>query len=121
MSQSPAGTSKRALARIQRLCCLGVGSEMLVPDLMREVMAFIQHRAEASFFRTKTRSKEQMPIHHVLNGILAELYLKEFYSTPPRERVAPATFRVRRPGPFRAPVLCGSSSSCVSIAVHFSQ
>jgi hypothetical protein len=34
-------TCKQTLARIQRLCCLGIGGEMLMPDLMREVIALI--------------------------------------------------------------------------------
>jgi hypothetical protein len=42
--RSRADTSKRALARIQRLCCLGIGGEMLMPDLMREVMGLVPSR-----------------------------------------------------------------------------
>jgi DNA-binding CsgD family transcriptional regulator len=79
VSQSPAGTSKRALARIQRLCCLGVGSEMLVPDLMREVMAFIPSRG-GLFFWVGPKPEFKNAYTTFSTGIL-ELYLKEFYST----------------------------------------
>jgi hypothetical protein len=37
MPPSLTGTSKRTLARIQRLCCLGVNSEVLVPELIQEL------------------------------------------------------------------------------------
>jgi hypothetical protein len=36
--------NKRALGRIQRLCCLGIGSEMLMPDLMLEVTRLVPFR-----------------------------------------------------------------------------
>ena len=79
LPRSRAATSKRALARIQRLCCLGIGSEMLMPDLMREVMRLVPSRhgqfcwaganAEiANFYGTFPRS-------------VMELFLKEFYRT----------------------------------------
>ncbi len=44
MPRSRSETNKEGLARIQRLCCLGMGSEMLMPDLVREVMALIPSR-----------------------------------------------------------------------------
>jgi hypothetical protein len=34
----PAG---RSLSRIQRLCCLGLGGQLLMPELMREVRRLI--------------------------------------------------------------------------------
>jgi hypothetical protein len=62
MPRSPTRTCKQTLARIQRLCCLGIGSEMLMPDLMREVMWLVpsQHgqfcwagsNAEIAFIHT---------------------------------------------------------------------
>ena len=36
MPRSRAAVTKQALGRIQRLCCLGAGSEAIVPDLLRE-------------------------------------------------------------------------------------
>jgi hypothetical protein len=44
MPRSHAENSKRAAARIQRLCCLGVGCEMLMPDLMEEITTFVPAR-----------------------------------------------------------------------------
>lgn len=41
MPRSRPPSAKRALGRIQRLCCLGVGGEMVMPDLIREVMALV--------------------------------------------------------------------------------
>src|SRR4051794_10156353 len=37
-------TGKQILARIQRLCCLGIGGEMLMPELIREVTGLIPSR-----------------------------------------------------------------------------
>ncbi|MBV8869402.1 MAG: hypothetical protein JOY65_08305, partial [Acetobacteraceae bacterium] len=44
MPRSRAGPSKQALARIQRLCCLGVGGEALMPELVREVAWLVPSR-----------------------------------------------------------------------------
>ena len=38
MLRSDAGASKQALAGIQRLCCVGIGGDLLMPDLMRSLI-----------------------------------------------------------------------------------
>ncbi len=102
LPRSRAATSKRALARIQRLCCLGIGSEMLMPDLMREVMRLVPSRhgqfcwaganAEiANFYGTFPRS-------------VMELFLKEFYRTR-LETDFIGTFSNHRLWPMSTPVL----------------
>src|ERR1700756_1758771 len=76
MPRSRSETSKRALARIQRLCCLGVGSEMLMPDLIRQLNELIP--LGGGFFlwmnatRQKTNSYGMGPIP------TSTLYHKEF-------------------------------------------
>jgi hypothetical protein len=90
--------SKRGLARIQRLCCLGVGSEMLMPDLIREVNELIPLRG--GFFLwmgpdlERTNSCGMCPIP------TAALYHKEFHLTP-RETdvVAPVKELMMVPSP----------------------
>jgi DNA-binding CsgD family transcriptional regulator len=78
--QSCSKENKRVLACIQRLCCLGVGSEMLMPDLIRQVNELIPVRG--GFFlwmgpnREKTNSYSMGPIP------TAALYHKEFHLTP---------------------------------------
>ena len=70
-------TNKRVLARIQRLCCLGMGSEMLMPDLMREVDRLVPSR-NGSFFwigsnREIANAYTQLPLS------ILQLYFTEFY------------------------------------------
>jgi DNA-binding CsgD family transcriptional regulator len=103
MSRSHAESRKRALARIQRLCCLGVGSEMIMPDLMREVtgLCATQHGvfcwtgpngATSDYYATFATASE------------LEFYFKEFHS---RKR-EPDLFKQMSPGrgwPVPKPVL----------------
>jgi hypothetical protein len=49
MPRPGAKRREQALARIQRLCCLGLGGEMLMPDLIQEVMELIPSH-QAVFF-----------------------------------------------------------------------
>ena len=51
MSRSTAETDKRALARIQRLCCLGAGGEMLMPDLIQEMGGLVPSQLRVFFSR----------------------------------------------------------------------
>ena len=115
MPRSPAGTSKQALSRIQRLCCLGVGSEMLMPDLMREVMAFIPSRG-GLFFWVGPKPEAENTYATFSTGILAR-YLKEFYSTRQESELLRPLFRFATWPVSRVPS-CGSSSSCASISAH---
>lgn len=78
MPGSKAAPSKRTMARIQRLCCLGVGSEMLMPDLIKEVTAFIPSRG-GLFFWVGPRPQVENTYATFSTGIL-DLYLKEFCS-----------------------------------------
>ena len=54
MPRSYTRTCKQTLARIQRLCCLGIGSEMLMPDLVREVTELIPSQGGMFLDRAET-------------------------------------------------------------------
>jgi hypothetical protein len=101
LPRSRAETSKRALARIQRLCCLGIGSEMLVPDLIREVTELIPSKGGLFFWvgeDLKIRngySQYPLPIR--------DLYFSEFYMTR-RESDLILTFRELMTLPRSSPV-----------------
>ena len=79
MPRSDTGASKRVLARIQRLCCLGIGGEMLVPHLMREVRSLVPSRhgvfywAGSNFEITNT--------YHTLPPAIMKLFFEEFFMT----------------------------------------
>ena len=80
MPGSRSETSKRVLARIQRLCCLGVGSEMLMPDLIREVNELI--RLRGGFFLWMNTNRERTNSYSMGPIPTAALYHKEFHLTP---------------------------------------
>jgi DNA-binding CsgD family transcriptional regulator len=86
LPRSRAETSKRALARIQRLCCLGIGSKMLMPDLMGEVTALIA--SQHGLFYWTGPNFEIINAYNTFPASLLELYFKEFYMTG-REAVRP--------------------------------
>ena len=71
--------SKQALARIQRLCCLGIGSEMLMPHLMREVTKLVPSRG--GLFYWLGPDFEFTNCYTTYSPSLAELYFKEFNAT----------------------------------------
>ena len=72
--------SKRVLARIQRLCCLGVGSEMLMPDLIRQVNELIPLRG--GFFLWMNANRERTNSYGMGPIPTAALYHNEFHLTP---------------------------------------
>jgi hypothetical protein len=41
MPTSSLTSAKRAIARIQRLCCLGVGGQAIMPALFRELQSLV--------------------------------------------------------------------------------
>jgi hypothetical protein len=75
----PSEISKRALARIQRLCCLGIGSEMLMPHLIREVTKLIPSRG--GLFYWIGPDFDFTNCYTTYSSTLAELYFMEFYAT----------------------------------------
>jgi DNA-binding CsgD family transcriptional regulator len=72
--------SKRILASIQRLCCLGVGSEMIMPDLIRKINELIPLRG--GFFLWMNANRERTNSCGLGPIPTAALYHKEFYLTP---------------------------------------
>ena len=68
---------KKALARLQRLCSLGIGSEMLVPDLMREIAGPVPFRH--GIFYWVERNSEISNTYTTLPSDFMDLFYKEFY------------------------------------------
>lgn len=77
MPQPKAAT--QALARIQRLCCLGFGSEMLMPDLIREVAGLIP--SQGGVFWWLGSNLEIKNVYSSLPDWINGLWLKEFQGT----------------------------------------
>jgi DNA-binding CsgD family transcriptional regulator len=102
VSRSRADTSKRALARIQRLCCLGIGGEMLMPDLMREVMGLVPSRH--GVFHWAGPNGEIVNSYSTLPPSVPQLYFKEFHRTR-RETDFVSTFGEHRHWPIPTSVL----------------
>jgi DNA-binding CsgD family transcriptional regulator len=73
------GTRKSALARIQRLCCLGIGSEMLVPDLIRDLAALIPF-GHAIFYWVGP-DFEISNTYTTLPSVFMDLFFNEFFMT----------------------------------------
>jgi DNA-binding CsgD family transcriptional regulator len=73
-------TSKQALARIQRMCCLGIGGEMLMPDLMRAITELIPSR-QGLFFWVGP-NLEVTNSYNTFSASLLDFYFKEFHNTP---------------------------------------
>ena len=78
MSRADFVVSKRALGRIQRLCCLGLGGESIVPDLLREVRGLIP--ARTGMFRWANSNLELSHIYTENMVHISEIYLKEFHN-----------------------------------------
>ena len=103
MPRPRAESRKRALARIQRLCCLGVGSETIMPDLLREVttlcaapdavFCWIGSKGETSNFHATFAAASEL-----------EFYFKEFHSLK-RERDLFKQTNLARNWPRSTPVL----------------
>jgi DNA-binding CsgD family transcriptional regulator len=78
--QPSVGMSKQALARVQRLCCLGIGGEMVMPDLLRQVSEFIPLRG--GFFLWMNSNQEITKCCGMGPIPTAALYHQEFHLTP---------------------------------------
>jgi DNA-binding CsgD family transcriptional regulator len=79
MPRSDAGASKRALARVQRLCCLGIGGEKLVPDLLREVRDLIASRN--GIFYWVSPNFEITNTYSTFPPAIIRLFFEEFFMT----------------------------------------
>jgi DNA-binding CsgD family transcriptional regulator len=77
MSMSP--QNKRALARIQRLCCLGIGGEMLMPDLIREVTGVVPSRHKVFYWLGP--NLENTNTYATIPAAIMNLFFKEYYMT----------------------------------------
>jgi hypothetical protein len=99
LPRSRAETSKRTLARIQRLCCLGIGGEMLMPHLMREVTKLVPSRGGLFYWVGPDFGFTNC--YTTYSSSLAELYFKEFCAT----RAERSLLRPLRQWPMSNPVV----------------
>jgi DNA-binding CsgD family transcriptional regulator len=95
------GAGKAALARIQRLCCLGIGGEILVPDLMREIAAMVPYRHGVFFRLGSDLSIENT--YHTFPAEVIDLYFREFFMTS-REDALIKPFSLVKTWPASQPV-----------------
>jgi hypothetical protein len=75
--QPRAKTSKLAMAHIQRLCCLGIGSEALMPDPMCDVMRLVPSRGGWFFWLGSDFRVTNAYSTFSLSTL--EVYFKEFH------------------------------------------
>jgi hypothetical protein len=96
--QSRAERKRQALARIQRLCCLGIGSEMLMPDLIRELHGLVPSQVRTFFwFDTDLKITN---VYGTFPAPLKVLYFEEFCGTRRDVEVwGPYAERMTLPGP----------------------
>jgi hypothetical protein len=101
MTQS--GQSKRILARIQRLCCLNIGGEMLVPELIRELTVVVPSRHMVFYWLGP--NLESINTYTTIPSAVMNLFFKEYYmtdrqtavlKTPGRSKCWPPSDRVLR-------------------------
>jgi DNA-binding CsgD family transcriptional regulator len=80
MSRSKEGAYSRAVARIQRLCCLGMGGEVIAQDLMHELHALVpSHLGHIRWFG-RGMSVEKVYGAFAWPADVLELYVQEFYN-----------------------------------------
>ena len=79
MPRSHVRTGKRSLSRIQRLCCLGIGSEVLMPDLMRDLIGLVP--SGGGYFYWMGPDLKIKNAYTMFPAALLELYFREFYQT----------------------------------------
>ncbi len=101
MPRSPAGLTQGVLARVQRLCCLGIGSEMLMPDLVREMRQLVPSRFVN--FRWAGPDLEITNFYSERSPPVLGLYMQEFHNR--RERDVARVFRENLTCPEPSPVL----------------
>ena len=85
MPPSHGTTQKRALARIQRLCCLGIPGEMLIPELIREIIEMIPSRN--GVFYWLGQNFEIVNTYHTFAPAVMRLFYQEYYGTDAQTEV----------------------------------
>jgi hypothetical protein len=80
MSRTGEGAHKRALGRLQRLCCLGLGGQAIAPELMRELDALVpSHLGHIRWFG-RDMELEKVYGAFAWPADVHELYVQEFYN-----------------------------------------
>jgi DNA-binding CsgD family transcriptional regulator len=103
MLPSRAEGHKQALARIQRLCSLGIGSELIMPDLMREVISLCAAQHGVFCWTAASGATSDYYATFATASDL-ELYFKEFHAQN-RERDLFKYVHLARHWPAVKPVL----------------
>ena len=75
-------------ARIRQLCCLGLGSEAVVPALLKELHELVPSHGNSFFWADERGQLANVYDEHPESANSASLYLDEFYNGRERE-VAP--------------------------------
>jgi DNA-binding CsgD family transcriptional regulator len=99
MSRTEERTHKRSVARIQRLCYLGLGGEAIAPELMRELDALVpSHLGHIRWFG-RDMELEKVYGAFAWPADVHELYVQEFHNKREPEVVHQVDVRrqVRRP------------------------
>lgn len=74
------GPSGRAIARIQRLCSLGLGGQVVIPQLMRELQDLVPSSGNAFFWAGPNLELANTYFDQPIMAELAPLYLGEFHN-----------------------------------------
>ena len=99
MSRTEERRHKRSVARIQRLCCLGLGGEAIAPELMRELDTLVpSHLGHIRWFG-RDMELEKVYGAFAWPADVHELYVQEFHNKRGPEVVHQVDVRrqVRRP------------------------
>jgi hypothetical protein len=95
-SSSLSAFEKRAIARIRRLCCLGLGSQVAVPAILGELHALVP--SHCNNFLWAGANQELANLYDEGDVILPvlPLYMDEFHNKREREVVFTFTETMRR-------------------------
>lgn len=83
-------SAKRMIARIQRLCCLGLGDQIAIPQLLRDLHGLVPSHSNTFFWAGPNQELANMFSDAPIMAELAPLCLQEFHNN--REREVMLTF-----------------------------
>ena len=89
-------SAKRAIASIHRLCCLGVGGQIAVPALLRELHALIPSYSNQFFWAGPNQELANIYDEGDVLLPVVPLYLSEFHNKRERDVVFTFTETMRR-------------------------
>lgn len=96
-------TERRAVARLQTLCCLGLGGPVAVPAVLAELHALIGSNGNEFYWAGPDQEMTSFYLESEWFTTLQPLYFQQFYERP-RERQTALTFREVMRTSFASPV-----------------